>query len=127
MKLLSKNNKIIAVVQDHHQGGTLHDIPEGFDARQLDKYNIVDGVVVSAPPSTVSMRQFRLALLDSGLLTSVNSHITSLTGDAKKRAQIEFEYNHCVEIQSPFVQSLKQALSLTDSQIDQLFVQAGLL
>lgn len=74
-------------------------------------------------PSTVSMRQARLALLQAALLSTVNSAI-SAGGDADK---IEWEYATDVDRNSPLVQNMKAGLSLSDADLDNLFILASSL
>ena len=74
-------------------------------------------------PSTVSMRQARLALLQSGLLETVN---TSLSGgsDADK---ITWEYATEVRRDDALVTNLSAALNLKESDLDNLFTLASSL
>lgn len=74
-------------------------------------------------PSTVTMRQARLALLQANLLAQVNTAITN-SGDA---AKIEWEYAQTVDRNSALVQGLTAALGLTESQLDALFTSAASL
>lgn len=77
------------------------------------------------PPisSSVTMRQARLALLQSGLLDSVNAAIQQSGG----AASIEWEYATAVDRQSPLVASLAGALNLTEAHLDNLFTLASTL
>lgn len=72
-------------------------------------------------PFKVSMRQARLALLDHGLLSNVDTAIASLAEPQKSQVQIEWEYSQEVERERPFVALLGGALGLDDSQLDSLF------
>lgn len=74
-------------------------------------------------PSIVSMRQARLALLQAGLLSTVNAAI-SAGGDADK---IEWEYAADVDRNSPLVQNMKVGLSLSDTDLDNMFTLASTL
>lgn len=69
----------------------------------------------------VSMRQARLALLRTGLLTDVNNALSSLEGNAGEEARITWEYATEVVRSDALVLSLAQALNWTDTQIDNLF------
>lgn len=92
-----------------------------------------DGVAVSpkpAPPpppipSVVTMRQARLALLNAGLLTSVNNTIAGLPGASGDAARIEWEFAATVDRNSPLVANLSSVLSLTSMQLDALFTTAA--
>lgn len=83
--------------------------------------------VVPAVPDSVTMRQARLALLQSGLLAQVNSAVAAMPGAAGDTARIEWEFSSTVERNRPLVQSLVGALGLTDAQLDDLFRLAATL
>ena len=68
-------------------------------------------------PSTVTMRQARLALLQVGLLDEVDAAVSEL-GSA---ARIEWEYAQSVQRENPLVQSL----ALSEAQLDDLFTLAA--
>lgn len=74
-------------------------------------------------PSSVSMRQARLALLQSGLLSAVSAAINA-GGEAD---QIEWEYAAEVNRNQPLVQNMKVGLSLSDADLDNLFILASSL
>lgn len=78
-------------------------------------------------PTSVSMRQARLALLGAGLLSTVDDTIAAMPEPAKTAALIEWEYSSEVWRNRPFVQSMGAALGLDDAQIDALFVTAAAL
>lgn len=79
------------------------------------------------PPTKVTMRQARLALLGAGLLPQVDAAVAAITGAAGEAARIEWEYALTVERDSPLVASLTAALGLTGTQLDELFTQAAAL
>jgi hypothetical protein len=72
-------------------------------------------------PTSVTMRQARLALLGAGLLDQVNAAITD------PAAQIEWEYATTVERGSELTQALAAGLGLTEQQLDKLFTTAAAL
>lgn len=74
-------------------------------------------------PTTVSMRQARLALLQAGHLATVDAAIAS-GGQAD---QIEWEYAATVERNSPLVSNMALALGLTEQALDDLFTLAASL
>ncbi len=81
-----------------------------------------------APPSSVTMRQARLALLGAGLLDAVEAAIAAMTDATQRRAaEIEWEYAQTVDRNSPFTQQLASGLGLTSEQLDSLFTQAAAL
>ena len=81
----------------------------------------------STVPTSVSMRQARLALLGAGLLSTVDATIAAMPEPAKTASLIEWEYSSEVWRHRPFVQSMGTALGLDDAQIDALFVTAATL
>lgn len=82
----------------------------------------------NAVPLTIAMRQFRLALLDANLLSSVDQAIDSIQ-DPKTKAstKIEWEYATTVLRDSALVTTLASLLNLTSEQVDQLFIAAAAL
>ena len=89
-----------------------------------------DGSTFSEPttppvqiPSAVSMRQARLALLQQGLLPTVNAAIDA-GGEADK---IAWEYATEVDRSDVLVQNLAAGLGLTSAQLDDLFLLASTL
>jgi hypothetical protein len=82
----------------------------------------------SAPiPQQVTMRQARMALLQQGLLQTVNSAVASMTGSQGAAAQIEWEFSSTVERDRPLVQGLALKLGLSGAQLDALFTLAATL
>lgn len=78
-------------------------------------------------PSSVTMRQARLALHAHGKLTAVQDAINLLPDPPKTAAQIEWDYASVVERASPFVEMLTPALGMTDAEMDDLFREAAKL
>lgn len=83
--------------------------------------NIKPAVVIA--PNVVSMRQARLALLQSGLLSTVSAAIAA----GVEADQIEWEYAADVDRNSPLVQNMKAGLNLSDADLDNLFTLASTL
>lgn len=77
----------------------------------------------AAPPSTVTMRQARLALLQSNLLEQVNAAVAA----ADEATKITWEFSSEVQRGHPFVATLAAALNLTEAQLDDLFTLAASL
>lgn len=73
-----------------------------------------------AIPSVVSMRQARLALLQAGLLASVNTTVAS----GSEADKIAWEYATEVRRDDVLVQNLSVSLGLTSDQLDTLFTTA---
>lgn len=79
-------------------------------------------------PASVTMRQARLALLQTGRLVSVQSAITAIEDPVSRQAsQIEWEYAATVDRSSSFTQDMANALGLSDSDMDDLFTLAASL
>lgn len=82
---------------------------------------------VPQAPQFVTMRQARLALLQAGLLQTVNDAIAAMPGIEGDAARIEWEFSSEVHRNKALVQSLAPALGMNDSQLDQLFTAASTL
>jgi hypothetical protein len=82
---------------------------------------VEDFVAPTRMPSVVSMRQARLALNAAGLLSAVEGAIDA----AGMEARIEWEFAATVERDSQLVQDIAAGLSLSESQLDDLFTSAG--
>lgn len=74
-------------------------------------------------PQSVTMRQARLALLQSGMLASVNAAVAA----ADETTKITWEFSGEVQRNNALVSTLAAALSMTDAQIDDLFRLAATL
>ena len=73
-------------------------------------------------PQVITMRQARLQLLEVGLLDDVEALVA-----LDRKSQIEWEYASEVYKESPLIESVKEAMSLTDKQIDDMFIAASKL
>ena len=78
-------------------------------------------------PSSVTMRQARLALLGAGLLAGVDAAIDSLPSPQKEAARIEWEYASEVQRNSGLVPMMGVALGIDDATLDALFIGAAAL
>ena len=76
-------------------------------------------------PDSIDMRRARLALLQAGLLDTVEASIASMTGTEGKAARIEWEYATVIRRNHPLVVQLQSALSLTEEGLDRLFIDAN--
>jgi len=77
-----------------------------------------------AKPKSVTMRQARLALLQSGLLQTVTDAIANGTDEAMK---IEWEYATSIERDWASLIALTEALGMTSQKLDDLFLLASAL
>ena len=91
--------------------------PEFTDAELLQQ-------IEDAKPKVVTMRQARLALLQSGLLQTVTDAIANGTDEAMK---IEWEYATEVKRDWGSLITLVTQLGITDLQLDDLFQLASTL
>ena len=80
--------------------------------------------IEDAKPKVVTMRQARLALLQSGTLQTVQDAIANGTDEAMK---IEWEYATEVKRDWDSLVTLTTALGITDLQLDDLFQLASTL
>jgi len=94
---------------------------------------LVDGDWMAAEPMAaqipqeVTMRQARLVLHKYNYLNSVQPAIDALTDPPRTAAQIEWDYSNSVRRVSGFTSMIGAAIGLTDSQIDDLFIEAATL
>jgi len=85
-------------------------------------------LLANAPvPRKVTMRQARLALLQQGLLSQIDTVIDSLPEPDKSAARVEWDHSSAVDRAKPFVVMLAPALGLSDTQLDDLFRYAATL
>lgn len=78
---------------------------------------------IKSPINVVTMRQARLALLQTGMLASVNSAVAA----ADEATKITWEFSSEVQRNNALVATLAGALNLTDAQLDDLFRLAATL
>lgn len=83
--------------------------------------------ILSSVPSSVTMRQARLALRQAGKLSLVDAVIASLSEPQKTAAQIEWEYSNEVQRRNGFVSVIAPALGLDEAALDALFIAAASL
>jgi hypothetical protein len=100
------------------------------DHQSLDALDFTDKVQPPAPKATgltVTMRQARLALMQTGKLSAVAAALASLPEPNKTAANIEWEYSSELQRTKPLVVLLGAAIGLSPSQIDDLFTLAATL
>lgn len=118
---IKANNRTFPIAEPLHWA----DCPDNCTT----EWTYVDGQFIElAPPapvipSTVSMRQARLALLQSNLLETVNTAINQ-GGEADK---ITWEYATEVNRSDALVSNMAIALNLSESDLDNLFTLASSL
>lgn len=118
---VTSNAKIFEVAQPLYWV----DCPSNIKAYQYQYINnsFVEYTPQPIIPTTVSMRQARLAFLQSNLLNSVNTAINQ----GNEADKITWEYATEVNRNSPLVQNMAIALQLSSSDLDQLFTLASSL
>lgn len=121
---LSQDGKIAS--RTHEDGAFESRLISAIPEDELIAALPADPVIPLIPPS-ITMRQARLALLQSGLLTTVNAAVAAMPGVEGDAARIEWEFSGSVERNRPLVQSLAVALGLTKAQLDELFTLAATL
>lgn len=87
------------------------------DARVL----IVKSQATPGVPRSVSPYQARVALFRAGLLDAVNAAIEGGSVEMK----LAWEYATSIDRSSQFIAALTPALSMTEADVDALFVQAA--
>lgn len=118
---VTANNKIFEVSLPLHWVDCNNEI-KAYQFRYIDE-KFVTYTPVAIVPTTVSMRQARLALLQSNLLDAVNTAIAA-GGEADK---ITWEYATEVNRSDALVQNMAIALQLSEAQLDELFTLANSL
>lgn len=102
------------------------------------EFNIQTGQTVELPnlpptevstviPTSLTMRQARLALLGLGKLVDVSTLITTLPEPQKTAALIEWEFAATVERDNSLVQLVKTQLSISEEDLDKLFIEGSVL
>jgi hypothetical protein len=74
-------------------------------------------------PTSLTRRQAKLILLQYGLLDGVESIVTTLP----RAAQIEYADALYFERGNPLIQMVAAAASMTDAQLDEMFIAGNLL
>lgn len=79
-------------------------------------------------PTSLTMKQARLALLDAGLLDSVDPAIAAIPDlTQRKAAQISWEFANTVDRADPIVAMLAAGFGLDEEALDGLFVAGAAL
>ena len=77
--------------------------------------------------AAVSKAQAKLALLESGLLDTVETALASMEGEQGQRARIEWNDRTEFHRDHEFIGLLAASIGLSDEQIDALFTRAAQL
>ena len=101
------------------------DFPDSLDGHlfiDFDNGFITQEILKTIIPTSITMRQARLHLLDLGLLDDIEALVAF-----DRRWYIEWEYANEVLRTSPLIGAIKENLNLTDEQIDTMFIEASVL
>jgi hypothetical protein len=130
-KLFATHDDDQNITQDMYPGCIFQTVPNStkidFENREYDTSGCTqeEWDAVNAPPTKVTMRQARLALLQSGLLASIEAAIDAIEDETEKAAvRIEWEYAMDVDRTHAWVQSLATGLGLSETDLDNLFTLA---
>jgi hypothetical protein len=79
-------------------------------------------------PTAMTMRQARLVLLQRGILPYVDYAINAITNEIEREAaRISWEYSTEVQRTHPLIADIGTQLGLSDSDIDELFIEGSML
>lgn len=78
-------------------------------------------------PQSVSMRQARIALSRINKLSSITSAIAALPSPQKQEAEITWEYSQEVQRRNGFVSQIAPILGMSETDLDNLFIEASKL
>ena len=97
----------------------------GRSYQRTPEGKVVEVITTEPIPAPVSVtpRQMRLALLQSGLMAQVNAYVATLP----EAVTIEWEYATAVERTSPLIAAAANGLGMTQAQVDALFTLASSL
>lgn len=131
--ILDSNNSIKEIREDYgplpQNAVLLSDAQYNEMSGSADSWKFAGGEFQKTPipvpgtaiPNRITMRQARLALLQAGLLTQVDTAIAAIAGDAGDAARIDWQFAQTVERAHPLVATMTAQLNLTTKQLDDLF------
>lgn len=97
------------------------ELPDGFELYTEEGFPVANAPSV---PSSISMRQARLALLKRGILEDITEAINSLPENLSQQAQIEWDYGTEVSRENIFVNKILLDMDYSEDDIDELFIEA---
>ena len=121
MKYYKQNNEAFAYEFDGSQDHLIGD-KVAMTAEEVEAH--INPPIIVTITQVVTMRQARLALLQSGLLTTVETAIVNGTDEAMK---IEWEYAAEVRRDWASLVTLTESLGMTSTELDSLFTIASTL
>lgn len=76
----------------------------------------------------VSMRQFRLAIINAKKVTAVSDAIKGIANTTERaKVQVEWDYNPVVERNAPWVLAIMEGVGFSEDEVDALFLDAATL
>lgn len=132
MKYYKKDNEVFAFENDGSQDEHIMEDMVRMTPSEVDKHvnpkkymtdeQLSDIYVKSLKPLT--RRQFKLVLLENGLLEQVETMISSIQ-DVTQRTRLQIEYTEATEFQrtSDSMKYMCNLLGLTEEQINQMWEQ----
>lgn len=78
-------------------------------------------------PASITPRQGRIILAQYGMLPQVDAYFAALAGDGAEVARIEWEYAQEWRRDWPLLLAMAAQRGLTDTQVDQMFIEASAL
>lgn len=132
MKYYKKDNEVFAFENDGSQDEHITEDMVRMTSSEVDKHvnpkkymtdeQLSDIYVKSLKPLT--RRQFKLVLLENGLLEQVETMISSIQ-DITQRTRLQIEYTEATEFQrtSDSTKYMCNLLGLTEDQINQMWEQ----
>lgn len=132
MKYYKKDNKVFAFEDDGSQDEYITQDMVRMTSSEVDKHinpkkymtdeQLYDIYIKSLKPLT--RRQFKLVLLENGLLDKVESAIANIE-DVTQKTRMQIEYTEATEFQrtSNSVKYMCNLLGLTEEQVNQMWEQ----
>jgi len=132
MKYYKKNNRVYAFESDSSQDDYITEDMQLMQELEVDRHinpekymsdeQLYDIYVKSLKPLT--RRQFKLVLLENGLLDQVESAIDNIE-DVTQQTRMKIEYSEATEFQrtSNSVKYMCNLLGLTEEQVNQMWEQ----
>jgi hypothetical protein len=84
--------------------------------------DIQSAMEIILPPQIVSMKKFRLALLQENLLSQVDGAIDTLNEPQRSELRIEWDYSTYVDRTASWISLFQQVMNLSEEQMDDLFI-----
>lgn len=132
MKYYKKDNEVFAFENDGSQDEHITEDMVRMTSSEVDKHlnpkkymtdeQLYDIYIKSLKPLT--RRQFKLVLLENGLLEQVETMISSIQ-DVTQKTRLQIEYSEATEFQrtSDSMKYMCNLLGLTEDQINQMWEQ----